>query len=79
MTTINGQLQDICEAHGISLHCSASKDGVQWHAVQIREAISETAKPFTYDMRSAPYHGTIDAAVDAAVDAVMSMEWELAK
>ena len=75
MTTINGQLQDICEAHGISLHCSASKDGVQWHAVQIREAISENAKPYTYDMRSAPNYITIDAAIDA----VMSMEWELAK
>ena len=73
MTTINGQLQDICEAHGISLHCSARKDGVQWHAIQIRDAIS--GERYKHDIRSASKHSTIESAIDA----VMSLEWELAE
>lgn len=73
MTTINGQLKDICEAHGISLHCSANKDGVTWHAVQIREAIS--GEMYKYDIRSASKHSTIEATIDG----VFNAEWELAK
>jgi len=66
--SINDQIQTLCRENGISLHCTASADRVDWHAIQIesREGIK-----YEQRIRNSAGHSTAELAIAAT----LAMPW----
>ena len=68
---MNEKIKQICRDFDGYLHCSASGEAIDWHALQCRQDMSAEAGLYEQEMRSAAGHATAEEAVAAC----LALEW----
>jgi len=69
---INDQIKQLCRDFDGHLHCSASANVIDWHALQCRQKQGSADGVYRQEIRSEPGYPTPEAAIAAC----LASEWK---